>query len=577
VLFPNSPAGSAQSGRIRRATAAVDVVAVLLALLISAFLVVGASFAANDSSVWFASSVGAAIGSALAGIVIAAVLYLPMRILYALLDRRWDRRPEPAASVIPMRTALRRWFLPTFGAVSAGWLCWLLIHYPGSVDSDTITQLFQWLGLAAKVDHHPWFDTMIFGWFFDIGRAVGDLNVGLFVFLLFQVIATAAGMALALSYLARLGLPRGPRRVLTAFAAVFPTFAMSVSVMSKDSLAGIFWIPFLVLYVEALRTRGRVLCRPWVGAAAVALAIPLVLAKRSNVYLVVLCIVVLLLVSAWRTGLRLGIGAAVIVLVTNVLWPGAVLPALQVRPGSLNDTLSIPLQQTARTVARHGNEIPPAERAAIDAVLRYDGLAKAYVPRRSDAVKGRWDNGATPAQKGAYWRTWLAQLTRYPSTYLAATANNTYEYFAPASALNFQTDLDLRRYTDFWQSRSLEGTTREQIEQVALSLHPPAALAPATVAVNRANRAFITGNLLASKALYCSWIPLFALGFALRRRSWLLALATVPLFLNLAVLVAGPIALPRYMGPLILGSVLIVGLLLVPVRAQGRSLPIEDG
>jgi hypothetical protein len=59
---------------------------------------------------------------------------------------------------------------------------------------------------------------------------------------------------------------------------------------------------------------------------------------------------------------------------------------------------------------------------------------------------------------------------------------------------------------------------------------------------------------------------LLALGFALRRRSWMLALATVPLFLNLAVLVAGPIALPRYMIPMIQGSVLVVGLMLVPVN-----------
>jgi hypothetical protein len=157
---------------------------------------------------------------------------------------------------------------------------------------------------------------------------------------------------------------------------------------------------------------------------------------------------------------------------------------------------------------------------------------------------------------------------RYPGTYLAATVNNTFEYFTPASAMQFQMGLDLQRYIDFWLSRSLPGTTKQQIEAVAYALHPSSALVPVQISVNEATTAFISRNLLASKAFYSSWIPLLALGFALRRRSWLLALATVPLLINLAILVASPIPLPRYIIPSLLGSVLLVGLMLVPVRWQ---------
>ena len=448
MLHQDQAAAARPPGRLARFATRIDVTAVIVALLLAGFFVVGASFAATNSSAWFSGSAGAAFGAFLAVLVIAAALYLAIRLLYRWLDRRWDATAESAAGIIPMRKALRRWFWPSFAAVYAGWLGWLLIHFPGSVDSDTITQLYQWLGLAAKVDHHPWFDTMIFGWFFDLGRAVGNWNVGLFAFLFVQVTASAAGMALALTYLARLGLSKGPRRVLTAFVAVFPVFAMSVSVMSKDSFGQVFWLPFVVMYVEALRTRGRFLCRPWIGLAAIALTIPLVLAKRTNVYVVVLCLIVLLVVSAWRTAARLAIGAVVVVAVTNLLWPHVVLPALGVAPGTGTDALTIPLQQTARTVRQHGASLPASERAAIDAVLRYQGLAKAYDPRRSDAVKGRWRAGTTSAERLAYLRTWLAEGLRYPGTYLAATANNTYEYFAPLTPMNFQTDLDLRRYVD---------------------------------------------------------------------------------------------------------------------------------
>ena len=51
----------------------------------------------------------------------------------------------------------------------------------------------------------------------------------------------------------------------------------------------------------------------------------------------------------------------------------------------------------------------------------------------------------------------------------------------------------------------------------------------------------------------------------------MIALATVPLFLNLLVLVAGPVAGERYMVPMILGSVLVAGLMMVPVYWQSAS------
>ena len=573
ALFPTQPTRPSTAARLRRSVRSIDVTAALLALLLAAFAVIGASFQATDSTAWFASSPGAAAGSVLAAVAIAVVLYIPISLIYAWLDRRWVEQQQAGARVIPMRRAVARWLLPTFSALMASWLSWLLLHYPGYVDSDTTSQLLQWLGLMPRVNHHPWFDTVVFGWFWDVGRTIGDYNVGLFFYLVFQTAATALGMALVLTYLGRLGLSDKPRRILTAFAALFPVFATSVTVMSKDNFAGIFWLPFLVLFVEAVRTRGRVLCRPWVGAGAIALVIPLVLARRPGVYVFILCVVVLLVISVGRARKRLLVGTGLILIITILVWPRIVLPALDVRKGTITDVLSIPVQQTARTVARHGNSIPASERAAIDAVLRYDGLAKVYTPRRSDAVKGRWNNDATRAQKLAYARVWFAQMKRYPGTYFAATANNTFQYFAPASPAILPRQLGQRRYVDIFWTRSVEGTTRQQIEEVVYGLYPLPALNTMRTAVDRVAVTWLSKSFLASMAFYCSWLPLFALGFALRRRGWVLALATVPLFVNLLILVAGPLAGERYMVPMILGSVLVAGLTMVPVSWQGASEP----
>lgn len=557
--------------QLHQSVRSIDAVAACLALVLAAFIVGGASFQATDSTAWFTSSLGAAAGSALAAAALGIVLYIAIKLLYAWLDTRWRAGRYADAPDIPMRGALARWLLPTFGILMAGWLAWLLIHYPGIIhDSDTTSQLLQWYGILPRVNHHPWFDTAVFGWFWDIGLAFGHPNLGLFGYLLFQVSATALGMAFVLTYLAHLGLPGRPRRILTVFAAVCPAFSIAVSEMTKDNFAGIFWLPFLVLFVETLRTRGRVLCRPWIGAIAVALIIPLVLAKRPNVYVLILCVLVVFVTSVPRARRRLVLGTAIVLILTSLVWPRIVLPGLGVRQATATDTLSIPIQQTARTVARHGDTIPAAERAAIDAVLPYDRLAEIYDPRTSDRVKARLKKDATRAQKVAYGRVWLAQFVRHPGTYLAATANNTFPYFAPLNTVNYPRDLEQTGRIDAYLAQSVPGTTREQVEQIVGRFHPPSTLRPVRTTVNDMATVAMKGNLVASMAFYCSWLPLFTLGYAFRRRNWMLALSTVPQFVYLLILVAGPVPGMRYMVPMILGSVLVVGLTMTPIAWQSR-------
>ena len=557
-----------------------DWITALLAVVLALFVVAGASFQKTNSSAWLTSSPGAMVGSLVAGVLVAAVFYIGLRLLFGWLDRLWDADQQRlrGARVMPMRAALRRWLLPTWLVLVVGWLPWLLVHFPGNVDSDTITQMFEWLNYSQRSDHHPWFDTMVFGWFWDLGHALGSYNYGLLIMLLLQELITALGIAIALVYLGRLGLSNRARWILTVVLAVFPVFFITPSVLSKDSFAGVFWTPFLVLYIEALRTRGRVLMRPWIAAGAILLAIPLILAQRPNLYLVILCVIGLILVAARGTRWRIAAGTLAVVVVTNVVWGMILLPAWNVKPGSLTDVLSIPVQQTARTVKEHGSSLPASEKRTINAVLRYDGLAKAYVPTRSDAVKGRWSSKATRAQQLEYFKVWFVEMFRYPGTYLAATFNNNYDYFAPLTRVNFQSNLSLAHYIPFWHSRAFPTTTVTQISDVANSLHSPHQLLPAQRSLNDEMAAFMDSTLLlTSKALYASWLPLIALAMGLRRRSWFHVMATLPVFINLAVLVAGPISLPRYEIPSIYGSVLVVGLTMIPIFWQSRNPePVVD-
>lgn len=546
--------------------------AAVLALVFSAFVVVGSAFNATDTSEWITGSPAAMVAAFFTFLGLAAGLFVVLKLIFRSLDARWDRHDASPLPAPGFRAAFRSVFLPVWLVILVGWLPWLVIHYPGNVDSDTITQMFQWLGLSAKTNHHPWFDTMVFGWFWDLGHLMGAYIYGLFIALLLHTLLTAAGFAFAFAYLTGLGMGRRSRWVLVAFTALAPALMTAPSVLSKDSFSGIFFVPFLVLFVEGLRTRCRVFMRPWVAVGTICLVIPLVLSKRVNVFLVLLLVIILLIVAARGTRIKLLAGTILVVAITNVVWPSLVLPAMGVAEATSTDLYSLPVQQTARVVKTYGHELPAAEKAAIDGMLRYDGLAEAYTPRRSDAVKGRWKADAPTPVKLAYFKTWLAEGLRYPGTYLAATINNTYEYFAPLTSVNFGDRLVLDRYIDFWTSRAYKTTTREQIAEVANSLRAPQSFVAAQETANHYLKTVKDmGGMLFSKALFASWIPLTVLVFAMRRRSAFLIFATVPLLISLAMLVASPIALPRYVLPSIYGSIVLAGLALTPVRWQSRK------
>lgn len=197
-------------------------------------------------------------------------------------------------------------------------------------------------------------------------------------------------------------------------------------------------------------------------------------------------------------------------------------------------------------------------------------LAGAYDPRKADSVKGRWNDDATRGDVAAYARTWFVEGLRYPGTYAAATINMVFPLLAPTAPVLFLGDVDTSVYLENWMANRTPGTTQADFEEVITDLRPSPGLEAPRTALDRCFTAFVSRTPVASTAFFGTWLPLFALAFARRRRSWLHAVALVPLFVNLGFLVAGPVVTVRYMIPLLYGSVVIAGLMMTPARMQRR-------
>lgn len=106
-----------------------------------------------------------------------------------------------------------------------------------------------------------------------------------------------------------------------------------------------------------------------------------------------------------------------------------VFPALGITPTSKREVLSIPIQQVARCIVEHDEEIDDETKAIINRVISYETVKEKYNPRSSDPSKATYNEQATNDDVRAFFRVWISFVKKYPATCMDAFIANTYGYY----------------------------------------------------------------------------------------------------------------------------------------------------
>ena len=112
------------------------------------------------------------------------------------------------------------------GVIFVCWLPVLILMYPCSINPDTTEQLFEFQTSAPTyypwgneyvdaefVDHHPVFDTLLYGSITLLGDAIGSYNHAFFLYILLQSALGALGLAASCCYASRLAAPRAKSKM----------------------------------------------------------------------------------------------------------------------------------------------------------------------------------------------------------------------------------------------------------------------------------------------------------------------------------------------------------------------------
>ena len=456
------------------------------------------------------------------------------------------------------------------------WLPWIILQYPCAMNGDTYNQLYQFQTSAptyystimttvpeSYVDHHPVFDTLLFGAFLTLGDVIGSQNLGLFAYSLFQCALTAGGLALSCCYLERLGVPKVFRLITLVFCALFPPIPMWATAMVKDPLNAAVFIYFMVLFAEGIRTRGDVFDNVRMVVLYIVLASLVILTKKSGALVVGAGSLALLLYARqhWKA---MALNLVTPLAICLVIVPAVVYPAIGgVASGGKQEAFGFAFQQVV-TAVRDNDDLSAEEREAVNAVLDLKAAVKAYEPNIVDPVKRK-------AVRDAETSDYLHFIGAYFTIGARHVGDYTYSIFSVIGTLIAPGRTFTYFHTPTQEDSWIKSFNRQDINgELHLTFEKPAALEKAAADVDAAWRAFVAAlgpfQLPFDAGFYGGWIPLFCLVVCLYGRK-ANAIALVPIFAFAAIVVIGPASSTRYVLPMLYTTPLMLGLACNALRA----------
>lgn len=334
-------------------------------------------------------------------------------------------------------------FITSFIIIIICWIPYIISFYPTILSPDPSFQIKQYFNIPNKysnyvvmidpnqliTNHHPVIHTLLLGTCVKIGTIINNVNLGLFIYSIIQILVLASTLAYTIKFLNDIKLSKKYlllSLIIYSFVPIFPFYAMSAV---KDVIFGSLIILYIIriykfIKCESIKLREII--------TTILLLILIVLFRNNGIHVILLSFPFLIfIVKAIKNKLKI-IFIFFILLTFNYSYNNLILPYFKITQTSVREMLSIPFQQTARYVKTYNNEVTDKEKKAIDKILNYDTLASRYKVDISDPVKNEFNRYYKKEELNEYFRVWFKQFTKHPITYIEATINNTYGYFYPA-------------------------------------------------------------------------------------------------------------------------------------------------
>lgn len=462
--------------------------------------------------------------------------------------------------------------------ILCSWIPWIYLQYPASIDWDTYNQLTQfftdsptfyttkWVFIDAKyIDHHPVFDTLLFGGFYYLGLIIGHENFGLFLFSIIQTIGLAFALSYSLSTVYNMGLKSSILGIGLVVFCLYPLFPAYGMTMLKDSIFSVVFIYYFVSIILIWNTNGSILSDKAFVRKLFLQTLFLCLTKKPGFIIATGCSIALCI--AYRKNVKTLILSTLAPIVLVVAVIPLLYPLCSVAPGGGQETLGPFIQQVV-SVIKDGKAITGDEYDSIRRCYDIEKAIEKYQPNLVDGTKNAFLSESTLSDKVSFLSAWFRIGLRHPIVYAKSLLKCSGALILPGwEEINY-------RSTPMQSKWTIE--LFEEKEGVILHYQKPRWSEKASTIVKGWIDALFQMPIMSvvlSKAFFI-WITLHFLCLILLSRK-LSPVVYIPILMSLLILMISPNSDSRYALPLSLTWHLTASIYLLSIK-DCHNQPVEQ-
>lgn len=330
-------------------------------------------------------------------------------------------------------------FIFSFVIILLCYLPYIIAFYPVIINYDAANQIKEVMGIHTRymdsvillnpnitiTNFNPIIHTFLIGGLFKIGHILGNVNFGMFLYSIIQLLIVVSTFAYSIYYLNKIKVNKKLIMIVLGIYSLVPLFPLYAMTAVKDVIFSSLILLYVIKIYDIIKNNQTI--KQYMLFALLILLI--ILFRNNGIYTIGLTLPVLLFMKKES---RIPL---LIILIFNIsMYIGynkVLLPYFEIANTSIREVLSVPFQQTARHVKYFEKDLTEDDKKIIDKVLRYDDLATRYEPDLSDNVKNKFNKYTTGEELNAYFEVWFKYLLKRPVVYIDATINNMYGYFYP--------------------------------------------------------------------------------------------------------------------------------------------------
>lgn len=423
------------------------------------------------------------------------------------------------------------------------WIPAFCTLFPGTFGYDAPIQLMQWLGDLKLNDQHPITHTVMIGLLYDFGTKIlgGSPNTGIAIYTVVQGLIVSASIAYGLLVLRRFG--ASAIEIILSFIWIsFNPFIQSLTFsITKDILFGAFLSVFLFILWQCL-WNGK-----WDKKTAVAFiffGILTCLFRHQGVYFFAALLLFLIVApkSSQRKKKSMTI-AVVIVIATFELFGFVCHTILGIKPGDTREMLSVPIQQMAyvckQKIEGQPINVTDEQLSQVESFIPETGILD-YQKDTADNVKSTFSTEDFSSDLVGNIVLYLKLGLQNPSEYSYVFRNMT-EGYVDSDEMAYKGLMYLFTFQDHYDINIYRNPILFTQYYDNLTYN--------TLGYGY-QRIPLMGILY--KPSVCIWMLFLLIGIAIYRREYNLWLVTIPILLHFVSLLLGPVALLRYLYPIML-------------------------